>query len=141
MLAQLDTASSVPDVVWRLVVVGVGQGLFLSPNTNALMGAAPRAEQGEASGLLVTGRVIGQSLSVAAAGAIFASLGAATAGGILAGQRGALDAGQISALQATFLHGFNSALLACATFAMIGVPIALVRGRDRATHVSRTSLR
>src|SRR2546426_7645592 len=46
---------------WRLAVIGIGQGLFMSPNTRTMMGAAPRNAQGEASGLLATGRVIGRS--------------------------------------------------------------------------------
>jgi len=37
------------------------------------MGAAPWNAQGEASGLLITGRVIGQSMSVALSGTVFAA--------------------------------------------------------------------
>src|SRR5947199_136846 len=43
-------------------------------------------EQGVASGLLSTGRVIGQALSVALAGTIFTSFGAAAAGVLLSSQ-------------------------------------------------------
>jgi MFS family permease len=63
------------DIVWRLGLVGIGAGLFQSPNNRALMQAAPKSEQGEASGVLGTGRVIGQSLSVAVAGAVFSAFG------------------------------------------------------------------
>jgi MFS family permease len=63
------------DIIWRLALVGIGAGLFQSPNNRALMQAAPKSEQGEASGVLGTGRVIGQSLSVAVAGAVFSSFG------------------------------------------------------------------
>jgi EmrB/QacA subfamily drug resistance transporter len=131
LLARLDATSPIADVAWRLVVVGIGQGLFQSPNTKALMDAAPPTEQGEASGLLATARVIGQSLSVAVAGAVFAGLGAATAGAALAGQRVGLTTDQIIALQETFVHGFQAALLVCASFAAVGVLAALVRGRER----------
>src|SRR2546426_11760625 len=68
---------------WRLAITGIGQGLFMSPNTRTMMGAAPRNAQGEASGLLATGRVIGQSMSVALVGTVFAALGGATAGALL----------------------------------------------------------
>ncbi len=63
------------DIIWRLALVGIGSGLFQSPNNRALMEAAPKSEQGEASGVLGTGRVIGQSLSVAVAGAVYTAFG------------------------------------------------------------------
>ena len=59
LLSQLTATSTLWDIIWRLVLTGIGQGLFQSPNTRALMSAAPRGEQGEASGILSTARVIG----------------------------------------------------------------------------------
>ena len=133
LLAGLDAHSSTWDIIWRLAITGLGQGLFQSPNTRALMNAAPRDEQGESSGLLATARVVGQSLSVALAGAIFASFGGATAARTLVAPapHGMLVAGELSALQRTFLSGFRAALLACAAFAAIGIGTALVRGHER----------
>ena len=85
-VARLDAQSSDWGIIWPLVLTGVGQGLFMTPNARALMNAAPASEQGESSGLLATGRVLGQSLSVALAGAIFAGLGGAEAGRALIGE-------------------------------------------------------
>jgi EmrB/QacA subfamily drug resistance transporter len=132
LLAGLDAHSSQWDIIWRLAVTGLGQGLFQSPNARALMNAAPRDEQGESSGLLATARVVGQSLSVALAGAIFASFGGATAARTLVApaQQGMLVAGELSALQRTFLSSFRAALFACAVFAAIGIGTALVRGHE-----------
>jgi len=132
LMSGLDTRSSELDVVWRLVVIGCGIGMFQSPNNRALMAAAPRSEQGEASGLLGTGRVVGQSLSVALAGAVFASLGGAVAGAqLLAGREGQpLSAEQIARLQGTFVGAFHAALLVCASLAAIGIFTALVRGSE-----------
>jgi len=78
-------------------------------------------------------RVAGQSLSVALAGAIFASFGGATAARILAdqAQRGTLVVGERRALQLTFLSSFRAALLACTASATIGIDAALIRGRER----------
>ena len=56
----------------------------MSPNARALMGAAPAEEQGVASGVLSTTRVVGQSLSVAVGDAVFTSVGGAAAGAALA---------------------------------------------------------
>ncbi len=130
LLGQLDTQSSVWDIAWRLVVIGVGQGLFLSPNTRTLMGAAPQSEQGEASGILATGRVIGQSLSVALGGAIFATLGAAAAGSTLVSKSHTLSTAQVHALQNTFMNGFHAALFVSAAIAILGVFTSLTRGKD-----------
>jgi MFS family permease len=131
LLARIDATSSLPDVAWPLVVAGIGQGFFFSPNTNVLMSLVPPSRQGEASGLLLTGRVVGQSLSVAIAGAIFTSLGAADAGAALASQGDTVPSYQLHALQGIFVHGFQMALLVCAAFAAAGFLLALVRGKDR----------
>ncbi|HLV99611.1 MAG TPA: MFS transporter [Ktedonobacterales bacterium] len=130
LLSRLDAQSSIWDIIWPLMVTGFGQGIFQAPNTRAIMGAAPLREQSIASGILGTGRVIGQSLSVALAGAIFATLGGAAAGNILQTQRTTLSPATVSALQATFITSFRVALLVCAGVAMLGVLTAAVRGNE-----------
>jgi len=136
LISQLDAHSSVWDIVWRLVVTGTGQAMFQSPNNSALLGAAPRGQQGVASGFLATGRVVGQSLSVALAGAIFAALGGAAAGRVIATlqySQHSLSAAQISALQQTFSNAFHAAFITCAVIAAIGIFASLVRGKERET--------
>jgi EmrB/QacA subfamily drug resistance transporter len=129
LLSQIGMHSSTWDIIWRLVVIGFGQGIFQSPNTRTMMGAAPRDEQGEASGLLATGRVIGQSLSVALTGTVFAGLGAAAAGTILSSsQVHGLSPASVANLQNTFVNGFHAALLTCAAFAALGIFTAMARG-------------
>jgi len=133
LVSQIDTQSSTWDIIWRLAVIGIGQGLFMSPNTRTMMGAAPRNAQGEASGLLATGRVVGQSMSVALTGTVFAALGGATAGTLLSSpQAHSLPPTSISGLQHTFVNSFHAALLACAIFAALGVFTALARGNEEA---------
>lgn len=131
LVSQLNAQSSVWDIIWRLVVTGAGQALFQSPNNSALMGAAPRDRQGSASGFLATGRVIGQSLSVALAGAVFAALGGAAAGRELVSNP-ALSPAEISSLQQAFTSGFHAAFIVCASIAAIGVLTSLVRGKENA---------
>jgi EmrB/QacA subfamily drug resistance transporter len=132
LISQLDAHSSVWDIVWRLVVIGAGQAMFQSPNNSALLGAAPRSRQGSASGFLATGRVVGQSLSVALAGAIFAGLGGAAAGSMLAlqGNSHTLSAAQVNVLQQTFAHAFHITFITCAAIALVGVFTSLVRGKE-----------
>ncbi len=133
LLSQVNAQSSTWDIIWRLAVIGIGQGLFQSPNTRTMMGAAPRNAQGEASGLLATGRVIGQSMSVALTGTVFAALGGATAGALLSSpQAQSLPLTSISGLQNTFVSSFQTALLVCAAFAALGIFTALARGNEAA---------
>ena len=131
VISQLDQHSSVFDIVWRLAITGIGQGLFQSPNNSALMGSAPESQRGVASGFLATGRVIGQSISVALAGAIFVGLGGAQAGQMLASMPAhPLSMPQAAALQETFVRSFRAAFLVCAAIAAIGVATSLVRGKE-----------
>ncbi len=128
-LSQIGATTPLTYLVAALVVVGVGQGLFMSPNTRAIMDAAPASEQGAASGTLATARVLGQSLSVALSGAVFIGLGGAAAGSMLASD-GGLGADQLAVLQHTFASTLSAAFLVCASVASIGVVASLARGGE-----------
>jgi EmrB/QacA subfamily drug resistance transporter len=134
LLTQLDATSPLSDIWWRLALAGVGLGLFQSPNARSLMGAAPQSQQGMASGVFATARITGQALSVAVAGAVFASLGGAAAGSALAAA--AASAAGRPAIEATFLRAFHAALTTCAGFAALGALAALVRGREAPPQVN-----
>ncbi|MCC7164806.1 MAG: MFS transporter [Anaerolineae bacterium] len=73
-LAQLTPSSSVAEIVMPLAVVGLGTGIFVSPNNSALMGSAPRQRQGIAAGILATARNVGMVLGVGLAGAVFSTV-------------------------------------------------------------------
>jgi MFS family permease len=129
LVSQLKAMSSIGDMLWRLACVGLGQALFLSPNNSALMGSMPREQQGMASGFMATSRIVGQSLSVAMAGAIFAGAGGALAGRLLAAGHGTTQT--LALAQHLFLHGFQAAVLVCAALAALGILTSLVRGKER----------
>ncbi len=124
LLGSWNARSPVWAIESVLVCAGIGQALFQPPNNSALLGAAPRDRQGMASGVLATGRVAGQSLSVAVAGAVFGVLGGARAGRILASRT--VEAAR-PALERTFLHAYHAAFYVCAAIAAIGVFTSLVR--------------
>jgi EmrB/QacA subfamily drug resistance transporter len=128
LMSGLGAASSKLDIVLRLMMAGFGQALFQSPNNSALLGSAPPNRQGLASGLLATGRVIGQSLSVAFTGAAFAALGGAAAGLALMTHTATNEAVE----RGIFLHAFSSAMQLLAAFAALAALTSLVRGRERA---------
>lgn len=131
LLATLGNATPTWRIVATLVLAGVGQGLFQSPNNSALMGAAPRDRQGTAGGMLAAARVMGQNISVALTGAIFIGLGGAAAGATL---RGLADGGaavaDVAALRSTFVFALRAAFLASAAIAAVGVVTSAVRGAE-----------
>jgi EmrB/QacA subfamily drug resistance transporter len=110
LLSRLDATSSTGAIIVGLAVVGLGTGIFISPNNSALMGAAPRERQGIAAGVLATARNVGMVLGVGLAGAVFTS--------VLARQAGAPDA-LFAAARASFV--------VAAVVAAVGTGTSLVR--------------
>jgi len=71
LYAVLDgSAASLPAVMLALAAVGVGQGLFTSPNSNSIMAAAPERLAGEAGSLMNVMRACGMSIGIAASSAL-----------------------------------------------------------------------
>ena len=130
-LALLDERTSTWGVIWPQLIAALGQGMFQSPNNSAIMGAAPADRKGVAAGMLATGRTMGQAISVAIAGAVFGTLGAAAAG------RGLLEHPHDPALSATFVRGYRAALLVCAAIAGLAIVTSLLRGNDAADRRGR----
>jgi MFS family permease len=91
-------------------VAGFGTGTFISPNTSALLGAAPRNRQGIASGIQATGRNFGMVLGIGLAGAIFTThLAQGTA--------------------QSFFQGIDMGFLAAAIVAGAGIIAAFIKER------------
>jgi EmrB/QacA subfamily drug resistance transporter len=132
LISQLNETSSIGDIIWRLAVTGAGQALFQSPNNSAMLGAAPPEYQGSASGFLATARTMGQSASVAVAGAIFSGLGGAAAGQALTKH---LSAAQVLAYHQVFTHSFQATFLVCALIVAPGILAAFLRGNEAARRV------
>jgi EmrB/QacA subfamily drug resistance transporter len=109
LLATLEADASHPAIVARLALLGLGSGLFASPNNSALMGAAPRQRHGVAAAVLASARNVGMVLGVALAGAIFAR-----AGGLASPSR--------------FIPAFRETFLVLAAFGAAGILTSLARG-------------
>jgi hypothetical protein len=76
-LTQIHAGTGYWDLILRLMIVGLGQGLFSSPNSSSILGSVPRSRLGIASGTLGLMRADGQMLGIAVAGAIVANRTAA----------------------------------------------------------------
>jgi EmrB/QacA subfamily drug resistance transporter len=74
MLSRLGPDTGMLYIILSLAVTGLGTGIFVSPNTSAVMGSAPRHRQGVAAGVLATARNVGMVLGVGLAGAIMTTL-------------------------------------------------------------------
>ena len=64
MLTFLDSGTRTGFLLVSLVVVGLGFGLFSSPNTNAIMSSVERTRLGIASAMVGTMRLTGQMISM-----------------------------------------------------------------------------
>ena len=71
LLAMMPVDTGTAGIVARVVVCGIGFGLFQSPNINALMRAAPAARSGGASGMVAISRMVGQTVGAASAALCF----------------------------------------------------------------------
>jgi EmrB/QacA subfamily drug resistance transporter len=123
-LTQLPINFTLLDLTWRLVLLGIGQGLFMSPNSSAVLGSVPRNRVGTASGTLAQMRVDGQAVGIALSTAVVAirmpvhvteAVGA-----------GASHAGTIQplALAGAIHDAFAVAALVCS----VGIFTSLIRG-------------
>lgn len=64
LLVFLNGETSVGFVLTSLIILGIGFGLFSSPNTNAVMSSVEKRFYGAAAGTLATMRLTGQMLSM-----------------------------------------------------------------------------
>lgn len=71
LYARLGATTPLPQVAAVMALSGLGVGLFTTPNTSALMGAAPPHRKGIASAVVATARNLGMALGVGVTGAVF----------------------------------------------------------------------
>ena len=114
-MSQLGPETSLLAYALAVTPLGLGMGLFQSPNNSAIMGSAPPERLGVASGLLGLSRTLGQTSGIAIFGALWAGWALLYAGAPLPG--GATTAplpAQLTALSHTFLAMMGLLLVALA---------------------------
>ncbi|HVP19657.1 MAG TPA: MFS transporter, partial [Spirochaetia bacterium] len=114
-------------IVVGLVLMGVGGGLFWSPNTSAAMNAAPRDRLGIASGALATLRQTGMVTSFALALAVAAgSLPRDMMMKLFVGTSISLGSAPMQA----FVIGIRHALVVSVALSVLAAALSLIRGAE-----------
>jgi EmrB/QacA subfamily drug resistance transporter len=125
-LATMDAASALWEVAAGQAVLGLGNGLFQSPNNNSVMSAAPPAKLGIAGGINSLVRNVGMVCGIAISVSLFETRQAA----FLAGSA----APDLQQQTAAFLHGYHTALAAGAFFAAAGAVLSFARRTHLRNH-------
>ncbi|MFC1996459.1 MFS transporter [Chloroflexota bacterium] len=72
-LTRISTETSAWMLVLLFLPIGLGIGIFQSPNNSVILGSVPSSKLGVASGLLATNRTLGQTTGIAVLGALWAT--------------------------------------------------------------------
>jgi EmrB/QacA subfamily drug resistance transporter len=123
-IASLGTDSSIPRIIFPLLLIGLGWAIFNSPNQSAILGSVPRDKVGTASGMNTTTARTGGAMGVALSATLF-TYGLAAAG---------LPRAQIESPQTwgsapeIFVHSFNHTVHIVNIFTILSVLFSAVRG-------------
>ena len=125
-LSFLDPGSSAVEVIFGLSLMGVGMGIFQTPNNILLMSSVPRHRLGIGSSVLSIVRSLGYSIGATLATVIVSyflltSTGATSLQNLASGSAIGSDAPVLAA----FLRGYHYAFLIAAAVAFAGALISL----------------
>jgi EmrB/QacA subfamily drug resistance transporter len=107
-----------------LLIVGVGSGLFNSPNTAAMMGAVPPQRRGIAAGARTMLQNTGAVISIAF---VIAIVTAAIPKDVLFKIFSGLASGLSEAQLQPFIHNMHTALLVLAIVSLLGAVVSMLR--------------
>jgi EmrB/QacA subfamily drug resistance transporter len=117
-------AVNMPLVMLALAIFGTGQGLFISPNSSAIMATAPEELTGEAGSLLNVVRYLGISTGIAGASTLLA-LGIAAAPGSIGIT--------VDASAATLVFASRAVIMMLAVLGIVAAALSLMRTVPRKT--------
>jgi EmrB/QacA subfamily drug resistance transporter len=126
-IASLAVDSSVPRLIFPLLLIGLGWAIFNSPNQSAILGSVPRDKVGTASGMNTTTARTGGAMGVALSATLF-TYGLAAAG---------LSQTQIEAPESwgaapeVFVRSFNHTVHIVNVFTLLAVFFSAARGARR----------
>ena len=112
----MSVSGSETSIFVVLLLIGIGSGIYESPNTLTIMSSVPSDRYGTASASIATGRQLAFALGVAMCGAIYVS------------RERIYSARDINYPDYLALS-FSDALIACAVFAGIGLILSFIAAR------------
>jgi MFS family permease len=112
-----------------LFLVGIGSGMFNSPNTAAMMGTVPTARRGIAAGARTMLQNTGAVISIAF---VLAIVTAAVPQPVLFKIFSGLASGLTSAQLDPFIHNMHTALWVLAATSVLGAGVSMLRPRHQA---------
>ena len=130
-LSFLAPGASAMEIVFGLALLGIGMGIFQTPNNNLLMSSVPRHRLGVGSSVLSIVRSVGYSLGATLATAIVSYYLLAATGAMSLQSLGVGPAiGSDTLVLAAFLRGYRNTYLVAAVTAFIGAAISLIPARS-----------
>jgi hypothetical protein len=133
-IARLSPTTPYGEIAFGLAVMGLGGGLFWSPNTSAAMNSPSPQLLGVASATLATFRQTGMVTSFAVALAVAAaSLPRDVVMNLFVGTNVTLG----SQVMQAFILGIQNAFLVSAGLCMVAAGFSLVRGKEQRRRGSR----
>jgi len=123
-MTTLEPGSAyISSAIW-LFLVGIGSGMFNSPNTAAMMGTVPPARRGIAAGTRVMVQNTGAVISIAFVMAVVAS---SIPKDILFKIFSGLAKGLTDTQLAPFIHNMHTALWTLAAVSLLGAVVSMMR--------------
>jgi MFS family permease len=125
LLSFLTYNTSFSYIIVAMIIIGLGLGMFQTPNNSAIMGSVPLQNRGTASGILATMRNIGMVMGIAVAGALF-SLNFKNANVFYA----AKGINGLHLQQASFIYALHFAFMVACVFAILAMIASFVKGKE-----------
>lgn len=74
LMSFLEQNTGMPYLIFVVALIGIGYGMFQTPNNSAVLGSVPDGDRGVTSGTLSTMKNIGMILGVTVSGSLFTAL-------------------------------------------------------------------
>ncbi len=124
LMTTLQSGTGYAESAVYLLLVGIGSGMFNSPNTAAMMGAVPASRRGIAAGTRVMVQNTGAVISIAF---VMAVVAASIPKDVLFKIFSGLANGLTDAQLAPFIQNMHTALWVLAAVSMVGAAVSLMR--------------
>jgi EmrB/QacA subfamily drug resistance transporter len=126
-LMFITAGTPILELMAWMFIMGIGSGLFFSPNTNAIMGAVPMNKRGIAAGMRTMLMNAGNVLSIAFSMAI---IGSSVSPEAMQGLFTGTQVGSQGIAVSAFIGGLRMAFAISFAFSVIGAALSFMRGPE-----------